>query len=340
MEQNRLQSKATAALAVLGFSFIGAQCNEPSLTISEGPIASFGDWPAGFPVSKTLTVTNAGGVDATLDDLRPGGLGLAPPFAYTGGSCAESGVIPANGGTCTLAIAFWPRAVGAASDTIELRYSWPGNVGASQVASRPVSGTGAPAISSCLQTGCPAQHVCKPDSADLTRGASCVFVPDPPPGCMAPCIWEARKNCLPVLSACTGEQSAQKIISCNATSGWGQAAYTATGALFADARASEIQKNGVTCLGLVDFAQQSLRYYSDGTRPIASADTRSSTVQCEDGTVYTEARAPECETWRATYLDPAQCLEWTAFPGSCAGTYVPSTSCAPAGLEALCTGAP
>ena len=111
------------------------------LSISDGPTYDYGNVQVGTTASKTFTVTNSGGAEATsLTDTG----GLAAPFQYvgaaypgTGGTCATS-LAPTV--TCTLVVEFAPTATGAASDTIDLSYD--DGDGNTLNSTRDVSGTG------------------------------------------------------------------------------------------------------------------------------------------------------------------------------------------------------
>ena len=77
----------------------------------------------------------------------------------------------------------------------------------------------------CYDTGCPSQHVCKEQPGTPGFG-SCLFVPDPPVHCMAPCLWEARKNCLPVMRNCVRSATYYPNLGgavCDLDTGWRQA---------------------------------------------------------------------------------------------------------------------
>src|SRR5262245_55467664 len=65
----------------------------PSLTISDGPLFDFQATAMGATAEHTFTVTNGGGMPATM--LRAAAAPAAP-FAFKGG-----GAFPGTGGTCT-----------------------------------------------------------------------------------------------------------------------------------------------------------------------------------------------------------------------------------------------
>ena len=93
------------------------------LILSNRPELYFPTVFAGDIDSKSLMVTNIGGIAATLGTLSASGLGLASPFGFDGGTCQTGGAVAANGGTCTLAITFAPTDAGVMNDSVDLSYS-------------------------------------------------------------------------------------------------------------------------------------------------------------------------------------------------------------------------
>src|SRR5687767_4887487 len=80
---------------------------EALLTISDPLTYDFGTVVVGNTASKTFTVTNSGGSNAT----SVAGAALAAPFSYTGGTYPGTGgtcgnSIPRNGGTCTVSVTY------------------------------------------------------------------------------------------------------------------------------------------------------------------------------------------------------------------------------------------
>jgi hypothetical protein len=129
----------------------GTGATPANLTISDGPTYDFGALVTAAVAEKTLTITNSGGVTATV----MGGSGLAAPFTFkgvsgypgTGGTCGTS---LGAGLTCTIVVRFSPASDGSYNDTIDIAF----NDGAgSQTSSRDVSGVGAPPASLSISDG-------------------------------------------------------------------------------------------------------------------------------------------------------------------------------------------
>jgi hypothetical protein len=114
------------------------------LSISDGPTFDYGIKAPGTVNSKTFTITNTGGLQATsIGD----GAGLAAPFNYkdgsypgTGGSCLST-LNPLA--TCTVVIDFSPSSAAISTDTLLISYD---DGQATQNASRDLSGEGALAV--------------------------------------------------------------------------------------------------------------------------------------------------------------------------------------------------
>ncbi|HEY6557278.1 MAG TPA: choice-of-anchor D domain-containing protein, partial [Polyangiaceae bacterium] len=152
--------------------------------------------PVGGSAVQTLTIRNSGGEIAVLGTIDAAALGLAPPFALAGGSCATGLALAPNGGSCTLDVAFSASTPGAANANLVIRYGWGGSAIAFSVSHAIPATAVAPSSTDCYATGCAAGQVCAQITSSAAGAGTCVSVPAPPPGCMAPCIWEARKNCL------------------------------------------------------------------------------------------------------------------------------------------------
>lgn len=114
------------------------------LAISDSPLYDFGFVGSGNTVSKTFTITNSGGLAATV---VADGLGLAAPYSFKGatypgtaGTCSTS---LAAAATCTVVVDFAPVAVATYNDTMTITY----NDGVSgQTLSENVTGIGGLAI--------------------------------------------------------------------------------------------------------------------------------------------------------------------------------------------------
>jgi hypothetical protein len=108
-----------------------------SLTISDGPTYDFGIIASGGIAEKSFTVTNGGGVGASV---MSGG-GLASPYGFKGGSYPGTGgtcaATLAASATCTMVVVYNPSAINTHTDTIDLSY----NDGvATQMAQRDLTG--------------------------------------------------------------------------------------------------------------------------------------------------------------------------------------------------------
>jgi hypothetical protein len=190
-----------------------------------------------------------------------------------------------------------------------------------------------PNTANCYQTGCAEGELCV-QNTDPSR-ATCFAVPDPPPNCMAPCLWQARRKCLPVRNSCaeeivpTGGFNDVRTV-CDASSGWA----------VREARSDAVplqtsyRKSAVTCFEMkLNFNNGRIDVtYSNGTDPIAVSalsfpNPNTQLVHCGPHTstdgldpslAYAEnTSSPECTAWQRTYLDPINCR--TTAPGSCAG---------------------
>lgn len=92
------------------------------LTISDGPIHSYGQLPVGMTSTYVFTVTNNGGGNA----LTLNATGIDPPFQFTGGvypgTGGNCGNALAAGAFCTLDVEYAPVAEGIYNETIEINY--------------------------------------------------------------------------------------------------------------------------------------------------------------------------------------------------------------------------
>ncbi|HMN68444.1 MAG TPA: choice-of-anchor D domain-containing protein, partial [Bdellovibrionales bacterium] len=125
-------------------NFLGTGALPADLIISDGPTFNFGDIVVTAVAEKSLTVTNAGNIDAT----GLSGAGLAAPFDFKGGSYpgvgGTCGAALAASTSCTLVVTFSPAATGVANDAIELTYH---NGDTVTTSTRNITGNGAtPAV--------------------------------------------------------------------------------------------------------------------------------------------------------------------------------------------------
>lgn len=111
------------------------------LTVSDSGTYDFGNVTVSSTSSRTFTLTNSGGVSATLGTISTSGLGLGAPFSLAGGTCATSTVLSTSGGgsACTLSIAYSPTAATLSSSTLSIAY-FDGALNTSTL--RPLQGTG------------------------------------------------------------------------------------------------------------------------------------------------------------------------------------------------------
>lgn len=299
---------------------------EPALTLSDRPSFAFSGVSLGTSVSHTLTLTNVSSANQTLGSISDAGVGLAVPFALSGGSCA-TGLTLAPNATCTLAVTYAPTTAGFVRDSVDVPYYFLGGSSSGYRASRPVTGRGISDPNNCFEAGCPAQHVCKEITSSSTETGTCVFVPSPPENCMAPCLWEARKNCLPVMSECKSENLNIGLgvsVTCDLRSGWTDLSYYWLSGRWID----ESQKDGQTCFesetGGYYFPGGSV-FYSDGTSSIGRAlgeEGSDRGVVCADGTEHQELNSAACTEWKSTYLDLTECRSTSApAAGDCAATH-------------------
>lgn len=111
------------------------------LTISDGATYDFGTVATTATATKTFTITNAGGFQASAIT----GTGLSAPFTYnggtfpgTGGNCAAT---LAAAATCTIVVKYSPTASVVTNQTVNVTYN--NGVSGGQSATRPITGTGA-----------------------------------------------------------------------------------------------------------------------------------------------------------------------------------------------------
>jgi len=123
-----------------------------SLTISDEPTFNFGAAAIGTSNTKSFTVTNSGGIDAT--SLAAGTPALSLPYRYLGGSYPGTdgtcGSTLAAASSCAVVVEYVPTVVGTTSDTLRLSY----NDGQSaKVATRLMTGTAQTIASLALSDG-------------------------------------------------------------------------------------------------------------------------------------------------------------------------------------------
>jgi hypothetical protein len=292
----------------------------------------------GATAQQVIVVKNSGGAPAVLGTISDAALGLAAPFALSGGSCSTGLALAPNGGSCTLNVTFAPTSAGAANANLVLRYTF-GAFGSRSVSHTIPATAVAPSSTDCYATGCGTGQVCAQISSNASGAGTCVSVPDPPAGCMAPCLWEARKKCLPVLGACNSEitndpadSTRQTETLCDPRTRWAERDERLYQSVVIG---SSYRNNGATCFtsGMkmvgANYYEQP---YTDGTGPIAvglflvpNDGTRSvwcgphtSVAGLDPADAYKESiTAPECVAWQRQYLDWTRCRSQAS--GSCAG---------------------
>jgi hypothetical protein len=143
---------------------------------------------------------------------------------------------------------------------------------------------------------------------------------------MAPCIWEARKNCLPVMRDCVTSAPYYPTLGgalCDLDTGWRRAFMAGPGSF----DTTTDYHNDVKCFGTAYPTPGSGTWYSGSAGPIGV--TLSGITYCDDTPFfqlpdpnapqypYTPS-APECVEWFNTYLAPTRCLyEPTEFSNAC-----------------------
>jgi hypothetical protein len=273
----------------------------------------------GSSYRQRFALVNLGGAPATAGTISDEALGLAPPFALAGGSCASGVAIAPLGGHCTLDVAFTPAALGTFTGTLAATYDFPGLD--RQTLTVPLYASGVEhTTEDCFSSGCAAGRICVPRS-DTSGAGICIDVPEPPTGCMAPCIWEARKKCLPVVKSCTHDTpSSTDQITCDVTTRWAVEIETPS----YERRVTESRRDGQVCLlenRWFAAGWGGSTTYTDGRTSIASASAGMNaewprSVHCSDGSSYTETISWQCDEWKARFLQ-LRCQ--TQQIGSCSG---------------------
>lgn len=317
--------------ALLGFS------NQLTLQgTGTAPVRVSANWVLSQPAAPgtsrrdTLTFTNWGDAAVTLGTVSDAALGLAAPFSVVGGTCTTGATLAPRTGSCTLELQFSPTTLGTFADELQLAYTDVN--GATYSASKRLSSRAQASVSNnCFDTGCAVGQVC---SAVAPGVGSCIDVPAPPPNCMAPCLWEARRHCLPVLGACTQEASTNPSLTCDIATGW--ALHVTTGGS-PDIQTSHtrLRQFGAECFSesrkYIPYFQASESSFTDGAQGIARARTPlfgdgTRNVECgpftgaehiPGTTFFVEQRSPECTAWTNQYLAATACR--SVRPGTCSG---------------------
>jgi hypothetical protein len=226
---------------------------------------------------------------------------------------------------------------------LEVRYSYPRNM--DFTLSIPVRGVAAAVTPmDCFQTGCGSGQVCLQVTSSGTGAGTCVEIPPPPPNCMAPCLWNARRSCLPVMGACnsstTTDASGQLVtLSCDPKTRWARQVNTDSHDM--PRRFTEERKNGNACFAELEqgFLGEGLtHWFGDGTAGIAIARDDVGAIygyprhvwcgsytqqQASDYSfkpsepAFIENDSTECKDWNATFLTLTECR--ISQSGTCAG---------------------
>lgn len=305
--------------------------SQPPVTLSRtqnlGPAI-----PAGSTVVETITVTNAGGGIATLGAINGAALGLSAPFSLTGGSCVTGLELGPALESCTLEVRFAPGVEGTYYESLDFTYSWPG-LPPETLSTRLFAGAVSNAPGNCYERGCAPGHVCTEVTSSQPRFGTCVEVPPPPPTCIAPCLWAARRNCLPVLGACLSEQKPNARLSCDPQTGWSDShsdTFDGNYRLIDTVQG----KSGLICYeehySHIPHWSGFGGTFSDGTRTIATSVTDIDvqfprTIFCAAntglpgaGSSFRETIDAACINWLAQYASWTQCRTQTSVPaGTC-----------------------
>ncbi len=108
------------------------------LSISDGPTYDYGLQATSTVTSKTFTISNSGGYQATSMN----GSGLVTPFNFSGGSYPGGGTCGTTlgaGASCTIIVDYSPVSTGVSSDTINIGYDDGTGLGST---TRNIQGTG------------------------------------------------------------------------------------------------------------------------------------------------------------------------------------------------------
>lgn len=281
----------------------------------------------------TVTFTNWGGAPAVLGTVSDAALGLAPPFSIAGGTCTTGATLAPQTGSCTLELQFSPAQVGTFQDELALAYTY-ANGAAFSISKRLSSRAEASPSTNCFDTGCAVGQVC---SGTTPGVGTCIDVPPPPPNCMAPCLWEAQRHCLPVLGECTQEGTPTPTLTCDLDTGWAVQETIHPAPDESGGRVFSYRRFGSECFGERRSGGRDFYYsvgsaFTDGSQPIAYADnlflqTGERNVYCGPYigtqqppagiTPFLERQSPECSAWFSQYFGQMSCR--SASPGSCSG---------------------
>jgi hypothetical protein len=282
-----------------------------------------------------VTFTNWGGATAVLGTITDAALELAPPFSIAGGTCTTGATLAPQTGSCTLELQFSPTQLGTFQDELRLAYTY-ANGASFSISKRLSSRAQANPSANCFDTGCADGQVC---SETTTGVGTCVDVPPPPPNCMAPCLWEARRHCLPVLGQCAqeGSETTATILTCDVDTGWTQ--QETRYSTLEDGRGTkfEYRQFGNECFAERRSDGRDIFFsvgsaFTDGSQPIAYADNLfvgvgDRNVYCgpytgtraapAGVTPFLERLSPECSAWKSQYLGQTTCRSTS--PGTCSG---------------------
>lgn len=121
-------------------------------------------------------------------------------------------------------------------------------------------------------------------------------VGNPPPECMAPCLWALISPCRPP-GACTVQTTDTRVVGCSPDSDWGYVYDVLAGTV------DFVGRDGTLCYTIVQEDGRSIYRDAAGNR-VASleyvdGDTGAYSATCADGspTVVTEIDDPACEPW-------------------------------------------
>jgi hypothetical protein len=226
---------------------------------------------------------------------------------------------------------FSPTEIGTFQDELQLPYTYADGA-AFSISKRLWSRAEANPSASCFDTGCPDGQIC---SAAAPGAGTCVNVPPPPPNCMAPCLWEARRHCLPAFGECAQETTSISTLTCDADTGWAMQSTrfrTSEGLGWE----SSYRRFGTECFARRTYDATGIMYtvtssYTDGSQPIAYVDdlfaqagTRHvycgpyTGTQAPPGVApFVERQTPECSAWFDQYLAGTGCQSTS--PGTCSG---------------------
>lgn len=294
--------------------------------VFESPAPYLGPAGVGSAATETFLVRNLGDKPIVLGVIGAAPLGLAAPFSLVGGTCQSGQQLVADQ-TCTLLVQFSPTASGTFSDAIELGYV---SAGSRLAARLPIAASAAPADGpNCFTTGCAPGQVCWQPIGEPANAGRCVDVPPPPPACMAPCLWDAMKNCLPVMASCHYSAQTGTARRCDPLTGWAIDYQDGAGPL----SNRQWSLNGKICFSqVVSYVGTTpVTAYSDGSSPIAvgAGDPygASGAINCgpytnleqvptaERDDPFIERGSFECTDWKNTYLHFTECRSETA--GTC-----------------------